>query len=195
MLPVHLRTRNSKLETSYTGAQILISLLERQGIEIIPGIPGGGDLPMYDALYDSPVRHVLARHGQGAGFMAQGTARVTGNPAPCFGTSGPGATNLTTAIADARVDSIPLIAITGQVPRALIGTDAFQEVDTCGLTLPITRQNFPVCASTTGPLEKQRNSVPMPRSTTSITMLVNWEDQATSPVYGGGCAAGSGHAG
>ncbi len=193
MLPVHLRTRNSKLETSYTGAQILISLLERQDIEIIPGIPGGENLPMYDALYDSPVRHVLA--GMSRVPDSWPRARVTGNPARCFGMSGPGAINLTTAIADARVDSIPLIAITGQEPRAPIGTDAFQEVDTCGLTLPITRQNFPVCASTTGPLEKQRNSVPMPRSTTSITMLVNWEGQATSPVYGGGCAAGSGHAG
>ena len=142
MLPNHLGTRNSKLGTSYTGAQILINLLERQGIEIIPGMPGGANLPMYDALYDSSIRHVLARHEQGAGFMAQGMARVTGNPAVCFGTSGPGATNLITAIADARMDSIPLIAITGQVPRALIGTDAFQEVDTCGLTLPITKQNF-----------------------------------------------------
>jgi len=142
MLPNHLGTRNSKLGTSHTGAQILINLLERQGIEIIPGMPGGANLPMYDALYDSSIRHVLARHEQGAGFMAQGMARVTGNPAVCFGTSGPGATNLITAIADARMDSIPLIAITGQVPRALIGTDAFQEVDTCGLTLPITKQNF-----------------------------------------------------
>jgi acetolactate synthase-1/2/3 large subunit len=142
MLPNHLGTRNSKLGTSYTGAQILINLLERQGIEIIPGMPGGANLPMYDALYDSSIRHVLARHEQGAGFMAQGMARVTGNPAVCFGTSGPGATNLITAIADARMDSIPLIAITGQVPRALIGTDAFQEVDTCALTLPITKQNF-----------------------------------------------------
>ena len=126
MLPNHLGTRNSKLGTSYTGAQILINLLERQGIEIIPGMPGGANLPMYDALYDSSIRHVLARHEQGAGFMAQGMARVTGNPAVCFGTSGPGATNLITAIADARMDSIPLIAITGQVPRALIGTDAFR---------------------------------------------------------------------
>lgn len=142
MLPNHLGTQNSKLGSSYTGAQILINLLERQGIEIIPGMPGGANLPMYDALYDSSIRHVLARHEQGAGFMAQGMARVTGNPAVCFGTSGPGATNLITAIADARMDSIPLIAITGQVPRALIGTDAFQEVDTCGLTLPITKQNF-----------------------------------------------------
>jgi len=142
MLPNHLGTQNSKLGSSYTGAQILINLLERQGIEIIPGMPGGANLPMYDALYDSSIRHVLVRHEQGAGFMAQGMARVTGNPAVCFGTSGPGATNLITAIADARMDSIPLIAITGQVPRALIGTDAFQEVDTCGLTLPITKQNF-----------------------------------------------------
>ncbi len=194
MLPVHLRTRNSKLETSYTGAQILISLLERQDIEIIPGMPRAEGTcpcttPYTTALFD------MCWPGMSRVPDSWPRARVTGNPARCFGMSGPGAINLTTAIADARVDSIPLVAITGQEPRAPIGTDAFQEVDTCGLTLPITKQNFPVCASTTGPPEKQRNSVPMPRSTTSITMLVNWEDQATSPVYGGGCAAGSGHAG
>jgi len=128
--------------STYTGAQILIKLLERQGIDLIAGMPGGANLPMYDALYDSAIRHVLARHEQGAGFIAQGLARVSGKPAVCFGTSGPGATNLITAIADARMDSIPLIAITGQVPTSLIGTDAFQEIDTYGLTLPITKHNF-----------------------------------------------------
>ena len=97
---------------------------------------------MYDALYHSAIKHVLARHEQGAGFMAQGMARTTGQPAVCFATSGPGATNLITAIADAKLDSIPLIAITGQVPLAMIGTDAFQEVDTYGLTVPITKHNF-----------------------------------------------------
>lgn len=135
-------TQNSELGTTLTGADILIKLLERQGIKIIAGMPGGANLPIYDALYDSTIRHVLARHEQGAGFMAHGMARTTGLPAVCFGTSGPGATNLITAIADARMDSIPLVAITGQVPQALIGTDAFQEIDTCGLTLPITKRNF-----------------------------------------------------
>ena len=130
------------------GAQITIRLLERQGIRIVAGIPGGAALPLYDALGQSTlIRHVLARHEQGAGFMAQGMARVTGRPAVCIATSGPGATNLLTAIADAKLDSIPLVAITGQVPRALIGTDAFQEVDTYGLSIPITKHNFLVSSA------------------------------------------------
>jgi acetolactate synthase I/II/III large subunit len=100
-------------------------------------------LPLYDALSHSrAIRHVLARHEQGAGFIAQGMARVTGTPQVCFATSGPGATNVLTAVADAKLDSIPLICITGQVPSALIGTDAFQEVDTYGMSLPITKHNF-----------------------------------------------------
>jgi acetolactate synthase-1/2/3 large subunit len=128
---------------SLTGAEITIRLLERQGVATIAGIPGGAVLPIYDALSRSRrIRHVLARHEQGAGFIAQGIARVTGRPGVCFASSGPGATNLLTAIADARLDSIPLVAITGQVPRAMIGTDAFQEVDTFGLSLPITKHNF-----------------------------------------------------
>jgi acetolactate synthase-1/2/3 large subunit len=125
-----------------TGAALIMRLLERQGIDTIPGIPGGANLPLYDALRDSAIRHVLARHEQGAGFIAQGMARATGRPAVCFGTSGPGATNLLTAIADAKLDSIPLVAVTGQVPRAMIGTDAFQEIDTYGLTVPITKHNY-----------------------------------------------------
>jgi acetolactate synthase-1/2/3 large subunit len=125
-----------------TGANLLRTLLERQGIRIIAGIPGGAILPFYDALHRSAIRHILTRHEQGAGFIAQGMARVTGKAAVCLATSGPGATNLLTAIADARLDSVPLVAITGQVAQALIGTDAFQEVDTYGLTLPITKHNF-----------------------------------------------------
>jgi acetolactate synthase-1/2/3 large subunit len=125
-----------------TGANLLRTLLERQGIRTIAGIPGGAILPFYDALHGSAIRHVLTRHEQGAGFIAQGMARVTGRAAVCLATSGPGATNLLTAIADARLDSVPLVAITGQVSQALIGTDAFQEVDTYGLTLPITKHNF-----------------------------------------------------
>ena len=128
---------------SMTGAQLTISLLERQGIRIIAGIPGGANLPLYDALSRSTrIRHVLARHEQGAGFAAQGMARVTGRPAVCFATSGPGATNILTAIADAKLDSVPVVCITGQVPRAMIGTDAFQEVDTYGMSIPITKHNF-----------------------------------------------------
>jgi acetolactate synthase-1/2/3 large subunit len=126
-----------------SGAQITIRLLERQGTRIVTGYPGGAILPIYDALGQSTViRHVLARHEQGAGFIAQGMARATGQVGVCMASSGPGATNLLTAIADAKLDSIPLVAITGQVPRAMIGTDAFQEVDTYGLSIPITKHNF-----------------------------------------------------
>ena len=125
-----------------TGSQLITVLLERQGVTTIAGIPGGANLPLYDALQASSIRHILARHEQGAGFIAQGIARATGRPAVCLSTSGPGATNLLTAIADAKLDSIPLVAITGQVPRNMIGTDAFQEVNTFGLSLPITKHNF-----------------------------------------------------
>lgn len=131
-----------------TGAQITVRLLERQGIRTVAGIPGGAILPIYDALgQSSAIHHVLARHEQGAGFMAQGMARSTGQPAVCLASSGPGATNLLTAIADAKLDSIPLVAITGQVPKAMIGTDAFQEVDTYGLSIPITKHNFLVSSA------------------------------------------------
>ena len=125
-----------------TGAQIVVRLLERQGVRTVAGIPGGAILPIYDALSKSEIHHVLARHEQGGGFMAQGMARATGVPAVCMASSGPGATNLLTAIADAKLDSIPLVAITGQVPKPMIGTDAFQEVDTYGLSIPITKHNF-----------------------------------------------------
>jgi acetolactate synthase-1/2/3 large subunit len=126
-----------------TGAEIVVRELERQGVTHVAGIPGGAVLPIYDALSRSrTIRHVLARHEQGAGFIAQGIARVTGRPGVCLASSGPGATNLLTAIADAKLDSVPLVALTGQVPRGMIGTDAFQEVDTFGLSLPITKHNF-----------------------------------------------------
>jgi len=126
-----------------TGAQIIVHLLERQGISAIAGIPGGANLPIYDALARrGTIQHVLARHEQGAGFIAQGMARVSGSPQVCFATSGPGVTNILTSIADAKLDSIPVICITGQVPRAMIGTDAFQEVDTYGMSIPITKHNF-----------------------------------------------------
>ena len=126
-----------------TGAELTIRLLENQGVTCIAGIPGGFNLPLYDALGRSgAIRHVLARHEQGAGFIAQGMARVSGRPGVVFATSGPGATNTLTALADARMDSVPLVCITGQVPQSMIGTDAFQEVDIYGMSIPATKHNF-----------------------------------------------------
>ncbi|MBP7176394.1 MAG: biosynthetic-type acetolactate synthase large subunit [Thermoclostridium sp.] len=125
-----------------TGAEIVMKLLERQGIKRVAGIPGGANLPLYNALSKSKIRHILVRHEQAAGFIAQGDARRTGRAAVCFATSGPGAMNLLTAIADAKLDSIPIVAITGQVASNLIGTDAFQEVDTFGLSFPITKHSY-----------------------------------------------------
>ncbi|MFV0422541.1 acetolactate synthase large subunit [Oleidesulfovibrio sp.] len=125
------------------GAQAVIRILERQGVQTVAGIPGGASLPIYDALAErGTIRHVLTRHEQAAGFIAQGMARATGIPAVCLATSGPGATNILTAIADAKLDSVPVICITGQVPTTLIGTDAFQEVDTYGMSIPATKHNF-----------------------------------------------------
>ena len=126
-----------------SGAELIVQLLERQGVDIVAGIPGGAVLPLYQALGASTqIRHVLARHEQGAGFIAQGMARVSGRAAVCIATSGPGVTNLLTAIADAKSDSIPLVCITGQVSRHLMGTDAFQEVKTGYLAETITKANF-----------------------------------------------------
>ena len=126
-----------------TGAQSVIRSLEELDVEVIFGIPGGAVLPVYDPLFDSQkLRHVLVRHEQGAGHAASGYAHATGKVGVCMATSGPGATNLVTPLADAQMDSIPVVAITGQVGRALIGTDAFQEADISGITMPITKHNF-----------------------------------------------------
>ena len=126
-----------------TGAQAVIRSLEELDVEVIFGIPGGAVLPVYDPLFDSQkLRHVLVRHEQGAGHAASGYAHATGRVGVCMATSGPGATNLVTPIADAQMDSIPVVAITGQVGRSLIGTDAFQEADISGITMPITKHNF-----------------------------------------------------
>ncbi|SNT65328.1 acetolactate synthase, large subunit [Asanoa hainanensis] len=125
-----------------TGAQSLVKSLESLGVEVAFGIPGGAILPLYDPIYDSSVRHILVRHEQGAGHAATGYAQATGKVGVCIATSGPGATNLVTPIADAYMDSVPVVAITGQVPRPSIGTDAFQEADIQGITLPITKHNF-----------------------------------------------------
>ncbi|MDT4965224.1 MAG: acetolactate synthase large subunit, partial [Pseudonocardiales bacterium] len=130
-------------ESSITGAQALVRSLEEVGADVVFGIPGGAILPAYDPLYDSTkVRHILVRHEQGAGHAAEGYAQASGRVGVCMATSGPGATNLVTPIADAFLDSVPIVAITGQVPRPAIGTDAFQEADISGITLPITKHNF-----------------------------------------------------
>jgi len=126
-----------------TGAQSLVRSLEHVGADIVFGIPGGAILPAYDPLYDSEtVRHILVRHEQGAGHAAEGYAMVTGKVGVCMATSGPGATNLVTPIADAHMDSVPIVAITGQVGSAAIGTDAFQEADIRGITMPITKHSY-----------------------------------------------------
>ncbi|MDP3710969.1 MAG: acetolactate synthase large subunit [Mycobacteriales bacterium] len=131
------------MSDSLTGAQSLVRSLESVGAEVVFGIPGGAILPAYDPLFDSKtLRHILVRHEQGAGHAAEGYAQATGRVGVCMATSGPGATNLVTPIADAYMDSVPIVAITGQVPSGAIGTDAFQEADICGITMPITKHNF-----------------------------------------------------
>src|SRR6202035_2095584 len=126
-----------------TGAQALVLALERVGVDVVFGIPGGAVLPAYDPLLDSKqIRHILVRHEQGAGHAATGYAQATGRTGVCMATSGPGATNLVTPLADAYMDSVPVVAITGQVSTNLIGTDGFQEADISGITYPITKHNF-----------------------------------------------------
>src|SRR6185312_10079886 len=130
------------MSTLLSGAKILLECLTRENVECIFGYPGGVTLPLYDALYDNPIRHVLVRHEENAAFAAEGYARTTGKVGVCCATSGPGATNLTTGLMDAMMDSIPIVAITGQVTSKLIGSDAFQEADTFGITRPCTKHNY-----------------------------------------------------
>src|SRR5579871_3597028 len=131
----------SKQTMEITGSQAVMECLIKEGADVIFGYPGGAIMPVYDALYDyrDKIRHILVRHEQGAGHAAEGYARMTGRPGVALVTSGPGATNLVTAITDAMMDSIPLVGITGQVPTHLIGNDAFQECDTVGITRPCTK--------------------------------------------------------
>ena len=125
-----------------TGAQALIRSLEIEGVDVLFGVPGGAILPFYDPILDSPIRHVLARHEQGGGHMAEGYAQATGRVGVTVATSGPGATNLITPLADAYMDSVPIVAITGQVPTTAIGNDAFQEAHTWGISMPCTKHNY-----------------------------------------------------
>ena len=135
----HVPTANG---TAMTGATALVKSLEAAGVEVMFGLPGGAILPAYDPIFDSTIRHILVRHEQGAGHAATGYAQVSGRAGVCIATSGPGATNLVTPLMDASMDSVPLVAITGQVPSAAIGTDAFQEADIRGITMPFTKHNY-----------------------------------------------------
>src|ERR671919_1680545 len=125
-----------------TGAQILWESLVREGVTCVFGYPGGAILPAYDAMLDYPIRHILVRHEQGGAHMADGYARASGKVGVALATSGPGATNLVTGIANAMLDSIPIVFITGQVAESLLGSDAFQETDVTGITLTVTKHNF-----------------------------------------------------
>jgi acetolactate synthase-1/2/3 large subunit len=130
------------MSKAMNGATSLVKSLESAGVDVMFGIPGGAILPAYDPIFDSTIRHILVRHEQGAGHAATGYAQVTGRVGVCIATSGPGATNLVTPLADAAMDSVPMVAITGQVPSAAIGTDAFQEADIRGITMPFTKHNY-----------------------------------------------------
>ena len=133
------KVSNAQGASPVSGTDILVEALLREGVRVVAGMPGGANLPLYDALGRSRLAGVLVRHEQAAGFIAEGLARASGSVGVCFATSGPGATNLLTALADAHRDSVPILAVTGQVPRGLIGTDAFQEIDICALARPITK--------------------------------------------------------
>lgn len=141
---VEAEPASQTLTENVNGADMLMKALKEEKVEILFGYPGGAVLPIYDALYKAPIKHVLARHEQGAIHAAEGYARVSGKPGVVIATSGPGATNLVTGIADAMMDSLPLVVFTGQVASGVIGTDAFQEADVVGITMPITKHNYQV---------------------------------------------------
>mgnify|MGYP003630635474 FL=1 len=140
------KPKSNKEKLHISGAEAVVKILLQEQINVVFGYPGGAIMPVYDSLYDEQesIHHVLARHEQGAIHAAQGYARVSGKPGVCLATSGPGATNLITGIADAQIDSTPLVCITGQVPSSLLGSDAFQETDIIGISMPVTKWNYQV---------------------------------------------------
>jgi acetolactate synthase-1/2/3 large subunit len=178
-----------------TGAQALVKSLEMQGVEVVFGLPGGAILPVYDPIIDSSIRHILVRHEQGAGHMAEGYAQVTGRPGVAMVTSGPGATNIVTPLADAYMDSIPLVVVAGQVPTSSIGSDAFQECDTTGITMGVTKHNWLVTSAddiprvireafhvaTTG--RPGPVLVDLPKDVSNATMEWYWPDDVDLPGY------------
>ncbi len=178
-----------------TGAQALIKSLEMESTEVMFGLPGGAILPVYDPLIDSTIRHILVRHEQGAGHMAEGYAHATGRPGVAMVTSGPAATNIVTPLCDAYMDSIPIVVITGQVPYAVIGSDAFQECDTVGITMPVTKHNWLITdandiprvvreafhVATTG--RPGPVLIDMPKDIANQTMDWQWPDDVDLPGY------------
>jgi acetolactate synthase-1/2/3 large subunit len=178
-----------------TGAQALIKSLEMEGVEVMFGLPGGAILPVYDPIIDSSIRHILVRHEQGAGHMAEGYAHATGRPGVAMVTSGPAATNIVTPLCDAYMDSIPIVVVTGQVPYAVIGSDAFQECDTVGITMPVTKHNWLVTdpqdvprvireafhVATTG--RPGPVLVDMPKDVSNQMMDWYWPDDVDLPGY------------
>ena len=178
-----------------TGAQALIKSLEMEGVEVMFGLPGGAILPVYDPLIDSSIRHILVRHEQGAGHMASGYAQATGRPGVAMVTSGPAATNIVTPLCDAYMDSIPMVVITGQVAYCVIGTDAFQECDTVGITMPVTKHNWLISdpadiprvireafhVATTG--RPGPVLVDFPKDIANLTMEWYWPERVDLPGY------------
>lgn len=178
-----------------TGAQALIKSLEMEGVEVMFGLPGGAILPVYDPLIDSSIRHILVRHEQGAGHMAEGYAQATGRPGVAMVTSGPAATNIVTPLCDAYMDSVPIVVVTGQVPYSAIGSDAFQECDTTGITMPITKHNWLITdaadiptvireafhVATTG--RPGPVLVDIPKDIANATMDWHWPDGVDLPGY------------
>src|SRR5216110_361080 len=178
-----------------TGAQALIKSLEMEGTEVMFGLPGGAILPVYDPLIDSSIRHILVRHEQGAGHMAEGDAHATGRPGVAMVTSGPAATNIVTPLCDAYMDSVPIVVITGQVAYRVIGTDAFQECDTVGITMPVTKHNWLISdpadiprvireafhVATTG--RPGPVLVDFPKDVANMTMEWYWPERVDLPGY------------
>jgi len=178
-----------------TGAQALMRSLEMSGVEVMFGLPGGAILPVYDPVLDSSIRHVLVRHEQGAGHMAQGYAHVTGKPGVAMVTSGPAATNIVTPLCDAFMDSIPMVVVTGQVAMSAIGSDAFQECDTTGITMAVTKHNYLVTdpadiprivaeafhIATTG--RPGPVLIDLPKDVSNATMEWYWPDGVDLPGY------------
>ena len=183
------------MSETLTGAQALIRALEHAGVEVIFGLPGGAILPVYDPLIESSIRHILVRHEQGAGHMAEGYAQVTGRPGVAMVTSGPAATNIVTPLCNAYMDSTPIVVITGQVPSTAIGTDAFQECDTTGITMPVTKHNWLITdaqdiprvvreafhVATTG--RPGPVLVDVPKDVANATMDWYWPDSVDLPGY------------
>jgi acetolactate synthase-1/2/3 large subunit len=161
----------------------IMECLKNEDVEVVFGIPGGANLPTYDAIYDAGIRHVLCRHEQGAGHAAEGYAKASGKVGVALATSGPGATNLVTPIADAMMDSVPTVFLTGQVRTELIGTDGFQEADVTGITMPIVKHSILIQTSPTSPWTRwtSRATSPPPRATPSRSA---WRPRR-SPTPGG----------